>query len=258
MTVMVPLPFPGNAVVHGVFAAAGIAASVGIFIHELRRQGLTDERLWAIMGCALAFGAVGGRLGTWFGNPDASILDWWDEGNRSVLSGLLGAWIGVHIGKRLTGYRPSTGDLFAPAVALGMAIARIGCGLTELPGTPTGGGWGMTVTPEFAATFGGVPGVGLHPSLFYEAVFHAVAFALLWRWRGRLARPGDLFVSYVAVYALFRFLVEFVRGSAEFAFGLSGPQVFLLAMLPLLGWRMVRVVREARARAALAGEEATR
>ena len=244
---MIPLPFPGDAVVHGLFAALGISAAMGVFALEKRRLDLRDDRLWAIVGCALAFGAIGARLGTWVGNPDASLLDWWDEGNRSVLSGLLGAWIGVHVGKRLTGYKPSTGDLFVPGVALGMAIARIGCGLTELPGTPTGGGWGMTVTPEFVADFGGQAGVGLHPSLFYEAAFHAVCFVFLWRLRGRLARPGDLFVGYVAVYALFRFAVEFVRGNTEFALGLSGPQVFLLVMMPLLSWRMVRVVREARA-----------
>jgi phosphatidylglycerol---prolipoprotein diacylglyceryl transferase len=88
----------------------------------------------------------------------------------------------VHLGKRIVGYRPSTGDLFAPAVALGMAIGRVGCLLTELPGTRTGGHWGMVLTPADAALLGGPAGVGLHPSFVYEIVFQAAAFAVLWRY----------------------------------------------------------------------------
>jgi hypothetical protein len=39
-----------------------------------------------------------------------SLNDWWGNGDRSILAGLVGAWFGVHLGKRLTGYRESTGD----------------------------------------------------------------------------------------------------------------------------------------------------
>lgn len=242
---MIEVPFPGNPWVHGLFVAFGLVAAGVVFAREKRRLGLHDDRLWAVAGCALAFGALGARLCTWFSDPTIPLWDWWTEGNRSILSGLLGAWVGVHVGKRATGYVPSTGDLFAPAVALAMAIGRLGCALTELPGTPTGGPWGMTLPSPYAEAVGARPGVGLHPSLLYEVAFHAVAFAVLWRLRGRLARPGDLFVSYVAAYALFRFAVEFVRGNEPFWLGLSGPQVLCLILLPLLVWRLTRVIRDA-------------
>lgn len=243
---VIPLPFPGNDVVHGLFVGLGVCAAVAVFVWEKRRRGLSDDRLWVVVAFALLLGAVGSRLGTWLGHPDIPLIEWWLTGNRSILPGLLGAWIGVHLGKRLTGYQSSTGDLFAPAVALGMAIGRIGCGLTELPGTPTGGAWGMTIDDDFAAVVGAPAGVALHPSLFYEVVFHAVAFAVLWRFRDRLGRPGDLFVSYVAAYAVFRFAVEFVRGNAPFMGGLSGPQTFALVLMPILVWRLVGVVQRAR------------
>ena len=78
------------------------------------------------------------RLGTWLQHVDlrenASLAEQWAYGNRSILGGLVGAWLGVHVAKRLCGYQLRTGDLFAPAVALGMAVGRIGCLLTELPG----------------------------------------------------------------------------------------------------------------------------
>lgn len=244
---MIGLPAAGNALVHGLWMAVAIVAGLAVFGWEIRRRRLFDERLWVIAGVSLALGAVASRLGTWFQELDparnVSVLEWWIGGNRSVLAGLVGAWAGVLLGKRITGYPTSTGDLFAPAVALAMALGRIGCLLTELPGKPTGGNWGIILTPEQAALLGGPSGVGLHPSFLYEIAFQAVACAWLWRMRDRLPRSGDLFICYVAGYAAFRFGVEFVRGNEEAWFGLTRPQWFLLVTFPLLAWRVRRIWR---------------
>lgn len=248
---MIALPYPGNDLVHGLWVAAGLVAALIWYALEKRRLALSDDRLWVLAGMAVAFGAIGARVLTWpqLGpNGYPSLAQWWVEGNRSILAGLVGAWFGVWLGKRLTGYRADTGELFAPAVALAMAIGRVGCLLTENPGTPTGGDWGIVLTPEQAERLGGVANVGLQPSFAYEIVFQAVAFALLLRGRGRLA-PGALFRLYVAAYALFRFAVEFVRGNHELWLGLSGPQWFLLAASPLLIRSLVGVVRTSRQRA---------
>ena len=239
---MIDLPWASDARVHGLFTGLGIAAALFWFAAEKRRRGLSDPRLWTLAGFALTFGAIGSRLFTWDITARASLVDWWVDGSRSILAGLVGAYAGVLLGKRITGYRASTGDLFAPAVALAMVFGRIGCLLTEPPGTPTGGSWGIVLSTDQAAALGGTPGVALHPSFAYEIAFHVVAFGALWHFRERARRPGDLFVCYVAAYALFRFGVEFVRGNDARWLGLSGPQWFLLAMLPLLGrkvWRMV-------------------
>jgi prolipoprotein diacylglyceryltransferase len=248
---VIALPFAGNAVVHGLFMGAGIAAGVVLFWSEARRRDRQDDRLWVVVGAAVALGAIGSRLGTWFQFIDPTqnvpIELWWADGNRSVLAGLVFAWVGVLLGKRITGYRSSTGDLFAPAVALAMAIGRIGCLLTEDPGTPTGGEWGMVLTPEQVAIVGGVANVGLHPSFLYEIVFQLAAFFWLWRHRDRMGASGDLFIVYVAAYALFRFAVEFVRGNDTVWLGLSRPQWFLLVMLPLLGWKLRSVFLKAKA-----------
>lgn len=237
----------GNGLVHAVFVALGIAAGVGLFAWSVRRTVGHDDRLWVIAGTCLAFGAVGSRLGTWWQQFDPSanepLAQWWMDGSRSVLAGLVGAWIGVHVGKLLTRYRGSTGDLFAPAVALAIGIGRIGCLLTELPGKPTALGWGIVLTSEQAALLGGPPGVGLHPTYLYEAAFQLAAFAALLVLRTRMGRPGDLFVLYVTAYAVFRFLVEFVRANEAVWLGLTRPQWFLLAVLPLLAWRVVRLLR---------------
>jgi phosphatidylglycerol:prolipoprotein diacylglycerol transferase len=232
---------------HGFFVLLGVLAAGLVFVHEARRRGQTDERiLYVVMG-ALVGGAVFMRLGTWLQHVDlrenASLAEQWLYGNRSILGGLVGAWLGVHVVKRLTGYTARTGDLFAPAVALGMAVGRLGCLLTERPGTPTGTAWGVTLSAADAARFPGTPaGVPLHPSFAYEIVFQLVALALLIRLRDRISRPDALFTGYLVGYAAFRFGVEFVRGNQVAAAGLTRSQIFLLCCLPLLGWRLRRVL----------------
>ncbi len=101
------LPLPLST--HGFFVMLGVVAAGAVFVHEARRRGQTDERiLYVVMG-ALVGGAVFMRLGTWLQHVDlrdnASLTEQWLYGNRSILGGLVGAWLGVHVAKRLTGYR---------------------------------------------------------------------------------------------------------------------------------------------------------
>ena len=157
---------------------------------------------------ALVGGALFMRLGTWLQHVDlrqnATLAEQWAYGNRSILGGLVGAWLGVHVAKRLSGYRPRTGDLFAPAVALGMAVGRIGCLLTEQPGTRRAAGGSPSTSGRAHRLAGRLP---LHPSFLYEIAFHLAAFAAIWWWlRHRPLPPGEIFVWYVAAYGVFRFL----------------------------------------------------
>lgn len=243
------LPRIGPLDTHEVFVGLGVVVAIVIFVLEARRRGHTDERLMAVVAGAVVGGALLMRLGTWFQHIDlrqnATVVEQWLYGNRSILGGLAGAWIGVHIAKRLVGYRARTGDLFAPAVALGMAVGRVGCLLTERPGTPTGAGWGIRLDGAEAARLHAPAGVPLHPSFAYEIAFHLVAFAVLWLWlRHQDLPPGTTFVFYVGAYGVFRFFVEFVRGNAVAWAGLTRPQMFLLVTVPIvlarIGWQWRR------------------
>jgi prolipoprotein diacylglyceryltransferase len=231
---------------HEVFTGLGVLVAAAVFALEVRRRRIADDRIWAVVAGALAGGALASRLGTWLQHVDprdnASLAVQWVYGNRSILSGLVGAYLGAVAVKRLTGYRAKTGDLFAPAVALGLAVGRVGCLLTELPGTPTQVPWAITLTPAEAAGIpGALAGVPLHPSFAYEIAFHLTAYAAL-RWL-RDRTPGELLRLYVAGYAVFRFAVEFVRGNEVVFAGLTRPQWFLLACLPLVVAAMLRRVR---------------
>ena len=232
---------------HDALVGLGLVVAIAVFWFEKRRRAVDDDRLWVVVALALAWGAVFARLGTWLQHVDLTenngLVQQWLYGNRSILGGLLGAYLGAHLGKRVTGYRERTGALFAPAVAAGMAVGRIGCLLTEYPGTVTGHAWGVVLNKTDAALVHAPANVPLHPSYLYEIAFHALSFVLLWRFRDRLAKPAGLFTLYLAAYAIFRFFVELVRGNQVAWAGLTRPQLFLLAMAPLLLWHAVRVLR---------------
>jgi phosphatidylglycerol---prolipoprotein diacylglyceryl transferase len=242
------LPHLGPFETHGLFVGLGVLAAALVFVTEARRRGQTDDRLFAVVAGALVGGAILMRMGTWLQHVDlrdnASLTEQWLYGNRSILGGLFGAWLGVHVAKRLTGYRLRTGDLFAPAVALGMAVGRVGCLLTEKPGTPTGHGWGITLDAATAHRLHAPAGVPLHPSFVYEIVFQLAAFVVLWFWvRHRDLPPGESFTLYVAAYGVFRFVVEFVRGNEVVWAGLTRPQLVLAATIPLVLARIAWQVR---------------
>lgn len=236
---------------HDTLVVIGALVAGVLFLHEARRRGRIDERLlWIALG-ALFLGAVFAKaaiLGRYLdADPEPAFAALWVHGGRSVLGGLAGAYAGVLIMKRLVGYDRPTGDLFAPAVAIGMAIGRVGCLLTEQVGTPTSLPWGVAVSPETAA---GIPmcpdcaaGNPMHPSFVYEILFHLAALVLLRRFRDHPALADRLFRVYLLGYGAARFLIEFVRGNPEIWAGLTGSQVFLLVTLPLLAASLVRVRR---------------
>src|SRR5690606_10948160 len=105
---------------HSTFVALGLAAAGIVFLIEKRRRQVTDHRIAYIVLGALIGAAVLSRLGTWVQHleptQNLSQIDQLARGNASVLSALVGAWLGVHIAKRLCGYPERSGELFAPAV----------------------------------------------------------------------------------------------------------------------------------------------
>jgi phosphatidylglycerol:prolipoprotein diacylglycerol transferase len=107
----------------------------------------------------------------------------------------------------------ATADVFAPAIALGHGIGRLGCfsagccwGVEcHLP-------WAVTFTSPAAQQLVGVPlNVPLHPTQLYESFAEFVIFALLFL---RIKRPhgaGDIISLYLLLYGAARFTVEFFR-----------------------------------------------
>jgi len=112
----------------------------------------------------------------------------------------------------------TTTDVFAPGIALGHVIGRMGCLLAGCCfGKPTSVPWAITFTDPAAAANVGTPlGVPLHPTQLYEAGAELLilGFLLLWERRGR-GFPGRTFWSYMLLYGVSRFIIEFYRGDSR-------------------------------------------
>ena len=112
----------------------------------------------------------------------------------------------------------TTTDVFAPGIALGHIVGRLGCLLAGCCfGRQTSVPWAITFTDPAAMANVGTPlGVPLHPTQLYEAGAEALilAFLLVFERRGR-PFPGRTFWSYMLLYGVSRFIVEFYRGDSR-------------------------------------------
>jgi len=106
-----------------------------------------------------------------------------------------------------------TADVFAPGIALGHGIGRLGC-------FSAGCCWGVVCHLPWAVTFRnpvahelvGVPlGEPLHPTQLYESLAEFAIFAVLYRRIAKTHRPGAILGLYLMLYATARFIVEFFR-----------------------------------------------
>ncbi len=237
---------------HDVFTIAGILAGLALYYRALRRDRVLDGRIVLISVAAMLGGALGARLLTsWEVIDEVRAADLpltyvITHGPRSIIGGLAGGYLAIVLSKRALGYTLSTGDYYAAAIPLALAIGRVGCFLAELPlGTPTDLPWGMTVSPEAAAAFPRCPGCGgpMHPSMLYEIGFNVAAFGLIFTRGPLLPIRGDTLKAYLLAYGIFRFGVEFVRGNEVQAWGLTGPQIVLIPLVGLLAIHFVRRLR---------------
>ena len=222
---------------HDAFTLLGVLTAAVVLGLLASRRGRLDRSLVFIAAGGMLGGGIGARLATVIRYlADADHPTWTGvllNSGKTVVGGLAGAYVGVLVAKRVIGYREHTGDLFAPAVVLGIAVGRIGCFLTEPPGTPTNLPW--------AVTYHGVPS---HPSMLYEIAFLLVLFGVLLWLRPRVANyPGELFKVMLVAYGSFRFLVEFVRGNEVWFLGLTRPQWALIIATPLMVVHFVRLYR---------------
>jgi phosphatidylglycerol:prolipoprotein diacylglycerol transferase len=93
-------------------------------------------------------------------------------------------------------------DLAVIPVILGLGIGRIANFINgELYGRVTSLPW--------AVDFG--DGIGRHPSQLYESAKCFLIFGILWFMKNKELKKGTLFWTFVTLYGLFRFFIEFVR-----------------------------------------------
>jgi phosphatidylglycerol:prolipoprotein diacylglycerol transferase len=151
-----------------------------------------------------------------------------------------------------------TADVFAPAIALGHGIGRIGC-------FSVGCCWGIACDRPWAVTFTnpesnalvGVPlNKPLHPTQLYEAGAEFLIFALLYRLSRGPHPEGAIIAAYLMLYSTTRFIVEFFRFHEQgnlWGGPLDTSQWISIGLFMLGAWLWVKGRRTVTTAAAVAG-----
>lgn len=205
---------------YGVLLAAAYLLGLRFAVVRGRARGLHDHRvidlgIWIIVG-ALAGAKLLLLATNWheFGSP-AGVLALVRAGGVFYGGLLLAPLVGLAYVRwhRLPLW--ITADAFAPGVALGHVVGRCGCLMAGCCyGRPTSMPWGITFTNHLAAANAGTPlGVPLHPTQLYEAGAELLILGgLLAMERTSRGFPGRTFWTYLLLYGISRFIIEFYRG----------------------------------------------
>jgi len=136
----------------------------------------------------------------------------------------------------------TTCDVFAPGIALGHVVGRLGCLFAGCCyGKPTSVPWAITFTDPFAAANVGTPlNVPLHPTQLYEAGAEAVILLVLLATekRGR-PYPGRTFWLYILLYSISRYVIEIYRGDPRGTIGIFSTSQFISLLLAPLAIGML-------------------
>lgn len=227
---------------YGVLLAVAMLLSLFTASRFAARDGLPGSRIydlgiWAILG-----GLLGSKILLLLTEDNTQFfsLDFLRSGGV-YFGGFLGGFLAVVILVHFYNlpFR-KVADAFAPGIALGQAIGRLGCfAAGDSWGKPTNLPWGVRFT-ELANANTGVPiyaadgsDLYLHPTQLYESFTMFVVFGFLVWLHRRKRFDGQVLIAYGVIYALVRFTIEFWRGDPRgdlfgltTATGLSTSQMF--------------------------------
>lgn len=250
------VPFLGGQPItsFGVFMLFAFLTAGYVLRAELRRIGEDPEKSWDFVFMAVVGGIVGAKgyyillnYPRLVNDPGGLIFS---RGGLVWYGGfLLATALVIREIKKQKLEVPQMADLMAPALALAYAVGRIGCflvgddwgrptdsvfGIRFPQGTPATTVqnieqmFGITVDPDLVEQYGQV--VPVHPTQLYEVGLSTLIFFALWRIRDHGHAKGWLFMLWLALAGMERFLVEFLRAKDDRFFG-----VLTLAQIISLG-----------------------
>jgi phosphatidylglycerol:prolipoprotein diacylglycerol transferase len=215
--------FPINT--YGVLLALAFLVALVVAARLAARDGLSRERIYDLGLWMLLAALIGSKVLMLWTEPAYRENPWQLFSLDFLRSG--GVFYGGLIGAVVVGYLLvrryglpwwKTADAFAPGIALGQSIGRLGCFSAGCCwGKPTTLPWGVHFT-EKGHEITGVPiydeqmnPLHLHPTQLYEAGATLIFFFfLIWLHR-RKRFDGQVILFYAVLYGAARFLIEFVR-----------------------------------------------
>jgi phosphatidylglycerol---prolipoprotein diacylglyceryl transferase len=249
---------------YGIILMLGAVAGAWLATREAKRRGYNPEIVWDLLTYLLIGGIIGARLwhvltpppssgitaGWYFTHPLDALAIW--KGGLGIPGAVIGGLIALYFYTRRhkLNFAEWT-DIASPSLALGQGIGRWGNFVNqEIYGAATNLPWGISIDAEHRVdpyrdlSQFPVETTRFHPLFLYESLWNiANMFLLLWiarRFEDRLQK-GDIFLIYLIVYPVGRFLLDFLRVDASRVGGININQtlmavVAVLAALTLF-WR---------------------
>ena len=235
-----------------IFHLYGLLIGVGILVgaqvaESLRLRLIKADKLlqkfivWDTLLYIVAFGLIGARL--------YHVLDFWDyywlhpgkivflwEGGMGIFGGILGGLFGAWIATKNTKVFWRLVDLVAVGAPLGQAIGRLGNYFNqEIYGLPSNLPWAIYIRQEnrFLQFF---DIDRYHPLFVYEMIWNVIVLAILYSVtinRRVKVGTGVVFTSYLGLYSLGRFFLEFLKIDPWTISGVNVAQAISLALIIL-------------------------
>ncbi|MGE0450674.1 MAG: prolipoprotein diacylglyceryl transferase [Vicinamibacterales bacterium] len=242
---------PATLYTYGVLLAAAYLLGLKLAMVRAQERGLDHTRVLDLGIYIIISALVGAKLlmvivdfRTFVADP-AELITLARSGGvfygGLILAVVVALWYIRRIGLPLW----TTCDVFAPGIALGHVIGRMGCFFAGCCwGKPTDVPWAVTFTNPYAATNVGTPlNVPLHPTQLYEAGAEALILALLLSTERRgTPYPGRTFWLYMLLYAITRFIIEFYRNDPRGAVLIFSTSQFISLILAPLSIIMLVVL----------------
>ncbi len=218
--------------VHAYGLMLSIAFLVGIIgiSREARRYNLSTDNIVDLATWILIGAVIGARLIYVLTEIKFFLTrPWWEviminSGGLAFHGGLLGGFGAGFWFTKLKNIHPwQLSDLVAPFIALGYSIVRLGCFLN-------GCCYGKVSQLPWAMKCSAHDDLLRQPTQLYSMLGSLIIFAILYRLRKHRQFSGFLFLLYIGLYGVMRFIVEIFRESPMIFSWLSIAQLVCILM----------------------------
>ena len=245
-----PLPYLGPITVYSYGVLLAAAYLVGLRLAMVRAKGrdLDGARVLDLGIYIIISALVGAKLlllvtefGTFRADP-RELLTLARSGGVFYGGLILAVGVALWYIRRVGLPLCTTCDVFAPGIALGHIVGRLGCLFAGCCyGRPANVPWAITFRDPFAAANVGTPlGIPLHPTQLYEAGAELLILLALLTAEPRGRRfAGRTFWLYMLLYAVSRFVIEFYRGDERGSVGIFSTSQFISVLLAPLAVAML-------------------
>ena len=236
---------------HGLYSFIAVASAVFLVGRWAPLKGIDPDVIYSIAVWAIIGGVIGARL--------VHIIDRWEDVYQFnpiqilyIWTGGIGLWGGI-LGGTIGGFAYALwakhpvgiiADLTAPVMLFSQSIGRLGDFVNgehcAKPAADFIFGFIWTNPASDAISAGCAYGnslseIAVQPVIAYEIIWNLLALVLIWKLRDKIRPAGMLFALYLALYAVGRFAISFLRIESvnEFAFGLQESHLIAIIVLAI-------------------------